>query len=163
MCSAPYSSTLFPFLCLHFFSHLPPSSSSSSSLQHKRLYLNFVSYLLLLCYRTLGMMAPCTSPRWQPSTWETTVAMPTAMKTSIRHMCCRWMVSSGSFLTYTVDKTLMFCLYCCVILQRNLYFFSFFSGVQVQWPDQLALEKTFLFWLPNKTLKHKTVNILSGS
>lgn len=52
--------------------------------------------------RTLGMTAPCTLPRWQPSIWETTVAMPTAMKTSIRHMCCRWMVSNGCFLPKVV-------------------------------------------------------------
>lgn len=59
----------------------------------------FLSFISPLYFRTLGTMAPFTSPRWQPSTWGTTVAMPMAMKTCIRHMCCRWMVSSGSFLT----------------------------------------------------------------
>lgn len=78
----PFFTTAPSLLFLHPSSSPPPLTSISS-----------------LCCRTLGTMAPCTSPRWQRSTWETTVAMPTAMKTSIRHMCCRWMVSSGSFLT----------------------------------------------------------------
>lgn len=55
------------------------------------------------CCRTLGTTAPCTSPRWRPSTWGTTAAMPMDTKTSIRHMCCRWMVSSASFFLLTVS------------------------------------------------------------
>lgn len=68
----------------------------------------------LSCDRTLGTMAPSISPRWQPFTWGTTVAMPMAMKTSIRHMCCRWMVSSGSFLTYKCVQNVM-CFVCATL------------------------------------------------
>lgn len=93
--------------------NFPPASSLLFTPSHRiclfaSFLTQFYSSISSLYLRTLGTMAPCTSLRWQPSTWETTVAMPTAMKTSIRHMCSRWMVSSSSFLTYSgdVDKIL---------------------------------------------------------
>lgn len=91
-------------VALHPILHplFPLLFSFSSLLFHH--HAKFSSSISLLYFRTLGTMAPCTSPRWQLSTWGTTVAMPTAMKTSIRHMCCRWMVSSGSFLSYSVGE-----------------------------------------------------------
>lgn len=80
----------------------PPLPSSSTITPASSFLTYFSSSLSSRFYRTLGMMAPCTSPRWRPSTWGTTVVTPTAMRTCIRHMCCRWMVSSGfiSFLQW---------------------------------------------------------------
>lgn len=109
LCPAPHYSPLFPLLHLLFFIALLSSSSSSCVLQPPPLPLClpflYLNSICSLCYRTLGTTAPCTSPRWQPFTWGTTAAMPMAMKTSIRLMCCRWMVSSGSFLTYSVGRS----------------------------------------------------------
>lgn len=89
-----------------FFSPLPLAIMCSLTITCDPFFSTYISSpASFLCHRTLGTMVPCTSPRWQPFTWETTAAMPMAMKTSIRHMCCRWMVSSGSFLTYSVGRS----------------------------------------------------------
>lgn len=108
-------------------------------------------------------MAPCTSPRWQPSTWGTTVAMPMATKTSIRHMCCRWMVSSGSFLTYS-GGTKCFSFVCATLwfLSEEIFLTAFPAYSEVHLKTVSKAIKSTCCWL--KSLETKdTIDTLSAA
>lgn len=100
----PCGCSLHPILHHHthiFTPALPFPHLHSSSIFFTQLF----SYTFSLYCRTLGTTARCTSPRWRQYTWATTVAMPTATKTSIRHMCCRWMVSNSLVIFLNLWKT----------------------------------------------------------
>ena len=94
--SFPVLWNMFIFFHLHTTGLLHPHSNSSlpspDAFSHRHCFfwaagdfLQVVKTVFLSpSGRTLGMMARCTSPRWQQPTWATTPVMPMATRNSFR-------------------------------------------------------------------------------